>query len=71
MGNLKINNVRIKLPVCILVLPVHSLDDGACHKRNLVEAGLSDLWVVETIRRCIAWPTCGFRSDASAPRFPE
>ena len=44
---LKYIKVRFKLPVCISVLPVHSLDDGACHKRNLEEAG-------ETIRWCIA-----------------
>ena len=31
------------------VSPVHSLDDGTCHKHNLVGAG-------ETIRWCIAWP---------------
>ena len=36
------------LLVCISVSPVHSLDNGACHKRNLVEAG-------ETFRQCIAW----------------
>ena len=36
------------LPICISVSPVHSLDDGACHKHNLVGAG-------ETIRRCMAW----------------
>ena len=49
MRNFTIYKVRFKLPVCILVLPVHSLDDGACHKRDLVEAG-------ETIRRCITGP---------------
>ena len=54
MRNFKIYKVRFKLPVCISVLPVHSLNDGACHNRNLVEAGWSDLWAEETIRRCIA-----------------
>ena len=37
------------LPISISVSPVHSLDDGTCHKDNLVGAG-------ETIRWCIAWP---------------
>ena len=39
MQNFKVYKVRFKLPVCISVSPVQSLDDGACHKRNLVEAG--------------------------------
>ena len=39
MRNSKIYKVRFEMPVCISVSPVHSLDDGACHKRNLVEAG--------------------------------
>ena len=50
MRNFMEYKVGFKLPVCISVLPVHSLDDGACHKRNLVGVG-------ETIRRCIAWPS--------------
>ena len=64
----KVYKVRVKLPVCISVSPVHSLDYGACHKHNLVGAG-------ETIRQCIAWPfgqpACGFLSSTSAPRFPK
>ena len=76
MRNLKIYKVRFKLPVCISLSPVHGLDDGACRKRSLVEAGWSDLWAGETIRRCIAWPSgnwpaCRLPSCASAPRFPE
>ena len=51
MQNFKIYKVRFKLPVCISVSPVHSLDDGACHKRNLVEAGWSDQLAGETIRQ--------------------
>ena len=43
----KVYKVRFKLPFSISVSPVHSLDDGTCHKHNLVGAG-------ETIRRCIA-----------------
>ena len=34
-----INKVRFKFPVCISVSPVYSLNDGACHKCTLVEAG--------------------------------
>ena len=30
MRTFKVYKVRFKLPVCISVLPVHSLDDGAC-----------------------------------------
>ena len=64
----KVYEVRFKWPTFISVSPVHSLDDGACHKHNLVGAG-------ETIRRCIAWPlgqlACGIRSSVSAPRFSE
>ena len=60
--------VRFKWPIFISVSPVHSLDNGACHKDNLVGPG-------ETIRRCIAWPlrqlACGIWSSVSAPRFPE
>ena len=64
----KVYKVRFKWPIFMSVSPVHSLDDGACHKHNLVGAG-------ETIRRSIAWPlgqlACGIRSSVSAPRFPE
>ena len=64
----KVYEVRFMWPISISVLPVHSLDDGACHKHNLVGAG-------ETIRRCIACsleqPACEIRSSMSAPRFPE
>ena len=35
MGNFKVYKVNLKLPVCVSVSPVHSLDDGVCHKRNL------------------------------------
>ena len=40
--------LRFKSPACVSVSSVHSLDDEACHKSNLVGAR-------ETIRRCIAW----------------
>ena len=64
MQNFKKYKVRFKLPVCISVSPVHSLDDGACHKRNLVEAG-------ETFRRCITWPS-GSQFACSGPvRRPQ
>ena len=60
--------VRFKWPIFISVSPVHSLDDGACHKHNLVGAG-------ETIRRCIAWPlrqlVCGIRSTCRPQGFPS
>ena len=32
----KVYKVRFKWPIFISVSPVHSLDDGACHKHNLV-----------------------------------
>ena len=32
MRNSKIYKVRFELPVCMSVSPVHSLEDGACHK---------------------------------------
>ena len=39
MRSSKVYKVRFEMPVCISVLPVHSLDDEACHKCSLVEAG--------------------------------
>ena len=68
----KVYKVRFKWPISISVSPVQSLDDGACHKHNLVGGG-------ETIRQCIAWPlgqpACGIGPSGSllvgsAPRFP-
>ena len=71
----KLSPFRVKLSVCTSVSPVDSLDDGACHKRNLVEAGWSDVWAGETIQQHIALPSgnllVGYQSDASGPRFPE
>ena len=68
MWSLKYIKSGFKWPISISVSPVHSLDDGACHKHSLVGAG-------ETIRRCITWPlgqpACGIRSSVSAARFPE
>ena len=58
----KVYKVRFKWLIFISVSPVHSLDDGACHKHNLVGAG-------ETIRRCIAWPL-GFVGSGPACRPP-
>ena len=64
----KVYKVRFKWPIFISVLPVHSLDYGACHKHNLVGAG-------ETIQQCITWPlgqlACGIQSSVSASRFLE
>ena len=54
----------VKLPVCISVSPVHSLDDGACHKRNLVGAG-------ETIRWCIAWPSGSLHVGSGPVHRPQ
>ena len=65
----------LSCPICISVSPVHSLDDGAFHKPNLVGADWSDLWAGQTIRWCIAWPlgslfvgSCPMRPP---PRFLE
>ena len=71
MRNFKICEVRFKLPVCISVSPVHSLDDGAYHKRNLAEAGWSDLWAGETIQCCIAWPSGSLLVGSSPMRRPQ
>ena len=35
----KVYEVRFKWPIFISVSQIHSLDDGACHKHNLVGAG--------------------------------
>ena len=39
MHNLEVYKAKFKWSVCISVSPVHSLDNGACHERNLVGAG--------------------------------
>ena len=64
MRNFKVYKVRFKLPVCISVSPVHGLDDGVCHKCNLVGAG-------ETIRRCIAWPSGSLLVGSGPVRRPQ
>ena len=61
---LKVYRARFKLPVCISVSPVHNLDDGVCHKRNLVGAG-------ETIRWCIAWPLGSLLVGSGSVRRPQ
>ena len=63
--------VRFKLPLCISVLPAHSLDDGTCHKRNLVEAGWFDLWAGETIRQCIVWPLGSLLVGSGPVHWPQ
>ena len=60
----KRSKVRLKLPVCISVSPVHTLDDGACHERSLVEAG-------ETIRQCIDWPSHSLLVGSGPMRRPQ
>ena len=52
------------LPISISVSPVHSLDDGTCHKHNLVGAG-------ETIRWCIAWPSGSLLVGSGAACLPQ
>ena len=42
--------------VRLSVSPVHSLDNGVCHKCKLLKAGWSVLWLGETNRWCIEWP---------------
>ena len=64
MQNSKIYKIRFKLPVCKSVSPVHSLDDGAGHKRSLVEAG-------ETVRWCIAWPSGSLLVGSSPVHQPQ
>ena len=64
MQNFKVYKVGFKLPVSISVSPVHSLDDGACHERNLVGAG-------EIIRQCIAWPSGSLLVGSGPVRRPQ
>ena len=67
MRNFKIYKVSFRFTVCISVSPVHSLDDGACHKRSL---GWRDYY--STVHRlALGQPACRFQSNASVPRLPE